>query len=252
MPGASMLNGDHDTRSGDRRQELLFTQLQDAVGYHFADGGRLIEALTHKSYANELQLENPYGNERLEFIGDAVLGLIVSHILMDRVPHCAEGKLSNMRAAIVNENELSRLSRAFNIGACIRLSRGEEDSGGREKKSILANTYEALVAAVYFDGGFGAAFDLIERHFAVLLDEVIQKGYYRDFKSRLQEYAQRFCHAVPRYVLTLEEGPDHGKVFESQVIIDNTPYEKGQGGSKKASEQDAAQKTLSRLLDGQT
>ena len=239
---------DDDNQDGSRHQEMLLNQLQNCLGYQFNNSRYLLEALTHKSYANEMQLENSFGNERLEFIGDAILGLIISHILMDRVQDCSEGKLSNMRAAIVNEDELSSLARSFRLGAYILLSRGEEESGGREKKSILANAYEALIAAIYYDSGFTATFTLIEKHCACLINEVIEKGYYRDFKSRLQEYTQRACNAVPRYVLTMEEGPDHGKTFESQVMIGETMYEKGQGGSKKSSEQDAAEKTLNRLL----
>jgi len=232
-------------------RELDLKHLQNSIGYQFKNIELLREALTHKSYANEMQLENSFGNERLEFIGDAVLGLIISHILMDREKNCSEGKLSNMRAAIVNEDELSSLASSFGMGACIFLSKGEEESGGREKKSILANVYEALIASVYYDGGFEAAFCLVERHCAELLEEVAQKGFFRDYKSRLQEYAQRSLNAVPRYVVTMEDGPDHGKFYESQVIIGESMYEKGQGGSKKASEQDAAEKTLDRLLGKQ-
>jgi ribonuclease III len=229
-------------------QEMALQELQDSIGYQFKNLEYLKEAITHKSYANEIQLENPYGNERLEFIGDAVLGLIVSHILMDRGKNCSEGRLSNMRAAIVNEDVLSSLARSFNIGSYILLSKGEHECGGREKKSILANVYEALIAAIYFDSGFSATFSIIQRHCSALLDEVIQKGFFRDYKSRLQEHAQRTLNAVPRYVLTMEDGPDHEKFFESQVIIGNCVYEKGQGGSKKISEQDAAEKTLNFLL----
>jgi ribonuclease-3 len=228
--------------------EMRLQQLQNAIGYQFKNKELLQEALTHKSYANEMQLENSWGNERLEFLGDAVLGLIISHILMDRAKSCSEGKLSNMRAAIVNEDVLAGLARSFCIGACIFLSKGEHECGGREKKSILANVYEALIAAIYYDSDFPTAFSLIEKHCAELLEEVVQKGYFRDFKSRLQEYAQRSLNAVPRYVVTMEDGPDHGKNYESQVIIGNCAYEKGQGGSKKASEQDAAEKTLTVLL----
>ncbi len=229
------------------QEEINLQQLQNDLGYQFKNRELLLEALTHKSYANEMQLVNTWGNERLEFIGDAVLGLIVSHILMERAKNCSEGKLSNMRAAIVNEDVLAGLARSFCLGICIFLSKGENECGGREKKSILANVYEALIAAIYYDSNFATVFSLIERHCSALLDEVVQKGYFRDFKSRLQEFAQRSFNAVPRYVVTMEDGPDHGKYFESQVIIGNCAYEKGQGGSKKASEQDAAEKTLTVL-----
>jgi ribonuclease III len=222
--------------------------LQNAIGHQFKNKALLQEALTHKSYANEVQHKNLSGNERLEFIGDAVLGLVVSHILMDRAQDCSEGRLSNMRAAIVNEDVLAGLARCFSLGNFILLSKGENESGGRDKKSILANVYEALIAAIYYDSDFTTVFALIERHCAALIDEVVEKGYFRDFKSRLQEYAQRTFNAVPRYVVTMEDGPDHDKTFESQVIIGDSAYEKGQGSSKKASEQDAAEKTLHILL----
>jgi ribonuclease III len=232
------------------QDEINLQQLQAAIGYQFKNKELLQIALTHKSYANEMQLDNSYGNERLEFIGDAVLGLIVSHILMDRAKNCSEGRLSNMRAAIVNEVVLAGLARSFGIGACILLSKGEHECGGREKKSILANVYEAIIAAIYYDSDFTTAFSLIEKHCAAMMDDVVKNGYFRDFKSRLQEFAQRSFNAVPRYVVTMEDGPDHGKSFESQVIIGNCAYEKGQGGNKKASEQDAAKKTLI-ILQGQ-
>jgi len=222
--------------------------LQINIGYTFKDSALLKQALTHKSYANEMQLDNPFGNERLEFLGDAVIELSISHILMERFHDCAEGKLSNMRAAIVNEAELSSLARKFNVGRYILLSRGEDESEGRMKKSILANVYEAIIAAVYYDGGYNSAFALIEKHFSNLLAEVADKGFYRDYKSRLQEYAQKMFNTIPKYIIVTEEGPDHIKFFESQVVINDTYYEKGRGRNKKTAEQEAAEKTLRTLL----
>jgi ribonuclease III len=224
------------------------SELQHMLGYTFKNISLLRNALTHKSFANEMQHENYFGNERLEFMGDAVLELVISHVLMERFPDYSEGKLSNMRAAIVNEEELSTRALNLHIGKHILLSHGEEENNGRHKKSILANVYEAIIAAVYYDGGYESVFILIENHFSDLIDDIAPKGFYRDYKSRLQEYAQKTLNAVPRYIIVTEEGPDHIKVFESQVIINEIYYEKGQGRNKKAAEQDAAGKTLIKLL----
>lgn len=228
------------------------SELQDTLGYTFKDISLLRDALTHKSFANEMQLDNYFGNERLEFMGDAVLELVISHILMERFPDYSEGKLSNMRAAIVNEEELSIRALQLNIGTHILLSRGEDENNGRQKKSILANVYEAIIAAVYYDGGYNSVFNLIEKHFSDLIDDIAPKGFYRDYKSRLQEYVQKTFNAVPRYVIVTEEGPDHIKLFESQAIINEVCYEKGHGRNKKAAEQDAAEKTLKKLLSENT
>ena len=224
------------------------TALQHNIGYHFNNRELLDQALTHKSFANEMQLENSCGNERLEFMGDAVLELVISHILMERFEESSEGRLSKMRAAIVNRDELARCARTFDIGRFIRLSRGENEDKGRIKKSILANVYEAIVAAVYYDGGYTAAFEMIERHFSSFIDSVSENGFSRDYKSRLQEYAQKRLDAVPTYVIVTEQGPDHIKIFESRVEIDGVCYETGRGSNKKSAEQEAARNTLQRLL----
>ncbi|MCP4626022.1 MAG: ribonuclease III [bacterium] len=225
-------------------------ELQDNIGYHFVDVALLEKALTHKSYANENHLENTFGNERFEFLGDAVLELAVSHILMQRFEQFHEGQLSKMRAAIVNKHELARLAVSFDIGSYILLSRGEHESSGRDKASILSNVYEAIVAAVYYDGGFGSAFTMIDNHFLDLIDEVAENGFVKDYKSRLQEYAQKTFSEVPVYIVLKEQGPDHYKMFEIQVTINEDVYSTGCGRNKKAAEQDAAQKTL-KMLTGE-
>jgi ribonuclease III len=225
-----------------------YMQLQDNLGYHFKNIEYLKEALTHKSFANEMQLVNNFGNERLEFLGDAVLELIIRHILMQRFPQYSEGKLSNMRAAIVNEESLSLLALKLAIGKHIMLSRGEIENKGRGKKSILANVYEAILAAVYYDGGFESAYKLIKSHFSDFIEEISITGFFRDYKSRLQEYVQKTFNSIPRYYIVTEEGPDHIKMYESQVVINGVFYEKGTGRNKKAAEQDAAEKTLKKLL----
>jgi len=205
-------------------REERYASLQKSLGYNFKNIRLLEDALTHKSYAHEMKLDSKFGNERLEFLGDAVLELIIRDILLARFPAFSEGKLSNMRAAIVNEDSLSTIARSLGVGPYILLSRGEQENKGQEKKSILSNVYEAILAAVYYDGGFAAVYELVQRHVATLIDEIAPKGFYRDYKSRLQEYCQKNFCALPRYVIVTEKGPDHIKTYESQVFINNKPY----------------------------
>lgn len=221
--------------------------LQQRIGYRFRDRELLQLALIHKSYANEQQLEEHCGNERLEFLGDAVIELVISHILMEQSQGSSEGHLSKMRASIVNTDSLSAISRSYELSSCLRLSRGEEENQGREKKSILANAYEALAAAVYLDGGYEAVFDMINDHFKLLIDEAARRGYSRDYKSRLQELVQKLFNATPVYEIISEQGPDHFKTFEAQVIINDQRYGTGHGGNKKTAEQQAARQALKQL-----
>ncbi len=218
--------------------------LQTRIGYHFNDISLLQLALLHKSYANEQQLDEHCGNERLEFLGDAVIELVISHILMEQAKDSSEGHLSKMRASIVNTDSLAKISRTYQLSNCLRLSRGEQENLGREKKSILANAYEALAAAVYFDGGFEAVFPMINEHFKTLIDEAARLGYSRDYKSRLQELVQKQFNATPIYEIISEQGPDHYKTFEARVIINEEPCGTGHGGNKKTAEQQAARQAL--------
>ena len=233
----------------DRSHAGNFEHIQNTLGYRFKDIRLLHSALIHKSYAHEMHLEQPYGNERLEYLGDAVLELVVSHILMERCRNCSEGMLSKMRAAVVNTGELAARAEQLELGDALYLGRGEEEGRGRHKRSILANAYEAVVAAVYYDGGYEAAFRMIELHFEGIISEVMRTGFFNDYKSRLQEYCQRTYNAVPHYMLLNAEGPDHVKHFETQVVIDNTAYATGHGRSKKSAEQEAARKTLLQLTE---
>jgi ribonuclease III len=221
--------------------------LQQRIGYRFRDNALLQLAMIHKSYANEQQLEQHCGNERLEFLGDAVIELVISHILMDQSQGSSEGHLSKMRASIVNTDSLSAISRSYALNDCLQLSRGEEENHGREKKSILANAYEALAAAVYLDGGYEAVFSIINDHFKPLIDEAVRQGYSRDYKSRLQELVQKLFNATPIYEIISEQGPDHVKTFEAQVIINDQRYGTGHGGNKKTAEQQAARQALKQL-----
>jgi ribonuclease-3 len=222
-------------------------ELQDTINYHFADISLLRQAVTHKSYAHEQQVNDKTGNERLEFLGDAVLELVITHILMEKFPDHSEGKLSKLRAGIVNKEGVAAIARALNLGRYVLLGRGEEGSSGRIKNSILANAYEALIAAVYYDGGYEKVFNLIESHFYQLIEEIKEKGVSRDYKTRLQEYGQSALGSIPEYVIVSEEGPDHEKIYEVYVTISGVQYETGRGRNKKAAEQEAARKTLAKL-----
>ena len=216
--------------------------------YEFSNKELLYEALRHSSYVNELAHENLQDNERLEFLGDAVLNLIVGHILMRRYPEVKEGELSRRRANLVNESQLAKMARSFGLGNYIQLGKGEIQTNGREKNSILADTYEALVAAVYLDGGFEAAFRLIETNFLPLMDHLHSTANNYDYKSQLQEKVQVDHGAMPIYDIIREDGPDHDKTFwvELKVLDIET---QGSGKNKKAAEQEAARKALEILKE---
>ena len=217
--------------------------IERKLEYTFRDKNLLQEALRHSSYVNELADPSLRDNERLEFLGDAVLNLIVGHILMHRYPDIKEGELSRSRANLVNESQLAEMARSFELGAYILLGRGEIQTQGREKNSILADSFEALVAAVYLDGGFDVAFKIIEANFLPLIDNLRSAANNYDYKSRLQEIVQVGRSSIPKYSIIHEEGPDHDKTF--WVAMKTAGIEtKGSGKSKKSAEQDAARKAL--------
>jgi ribonuclease-3 len=221
-------------------------RLQKRISYHFKDPQLLATSLTHRSYINQNERERE-DNERLEFLGDSVIELVVSHILMIRFPHLKEGGLSKMRAVLVKEDTLASLARLVKLGASLMLGRGEEETGGREKDSILAGGIEALVAAVYLDGGYEEAFRVIERLYTPLLDEIKREAKDGDFKTRLQEYTQRLLNTTPQYILVREEGPDHDKTFDVIISIEGKIYGRGKGKNKKEAEQKAAAEALHSL-----
>lgn len=230
-------------------KKIAYHRINQQLGYCFQDKSLIELALTHKSYANELSLENEYGNERLEFMGDAVLGTVISHIIMKKHPDYSEGELSKLRAAVVNKEALAGILKQLDLGRHILLGKGEEECSGHEKASILANVYEAIIAAVYFDGGYEPVFKMIQTHFKDVLATVEKNGILlNDYKSQLQEYCQKHLNTLPKYIVENEEGPDHIKIFESSVYIRDVRYESGTGRNKKSAEQKAAQKTLTRLL----
>jgi ribonuclease-3 len=225
-----------------------FGELEAILGYAFRDHGLLEKALRHASWCNEQDRDaGPIeDNQRLEYLGDAVLTLTVGHRLMARFPDAHEGSLSVTRAQVVSEEGLSEVARQLGFGRFLLLGRGEEKSGGREKPKLLADAFEAIVAAVYLDGGFQAAWDLVERLLTERINAAELKNFY-DFKTRLQETAQARLKATPTYRVVQELGPDHDKRFVVAVTIGEDEWARAAGKSKKEAEQMAAAEANFRL-----
>jgi ribonuclease III len=223
-----------------------YSALEAMLGYTFRDRGLLEQALRHASWCNEHTAERLEDNERLEFLGDAVLDLVVGHKLMTRYPQLREGELSVTRAQVVSEAGLSEVAGQLGIGAWLVLGKGEEKSGGRTKPSILADAFEAILAAVYLDGGFIAAWEIVDRLLSQRIETVEFKGFY-DFKTRLQETSQARLKATPTYHVVQEIGPDHDKRFVVAVTIAEDEWARAVGRSKKEAEQMAAAEAHFRL-----
>jgi len=224
------------------KEKPQFDALQKGLGYKFKDPSLLVRCLTHVSYSYD---RTPGHNEVLEFLGDAVLDLDVSDLLMRQFPEKSEGDLSRMRAALVNSSVLAGKAMAINFGPLLRLGKGEERSGGRHKESILAGAFEALLGAVYLDGGYEAARHLVERYFAPDVKEKTLGQ--QDYKTRLQEISQMLFREPPVYRVVSEIGPDHAKSFVTEIAVGGKVLGKGEGRSKKQSEQEAAKKALVEL-----
>jgi ribonuclease III len=218
--------------------------LQARLQLEFADRVQALAALTHKSYCNEHRDAAWADNERLEFLGDAVIDLAIGHRLMERFPLAREGELTKLRALIVNEEGLSRVARALQVGELLLLGRGEELTGGRDKSSVLADALEAIVGALYMGNGMPAVLGFVDRFFGEALEGVAEGRQGHDYKSLLQEDAQSRLKSAPRYRVVSETGPDHSKVFEVEVSIGLEVFARSTGRSKKEAEQSAAQKTL--------
>jgi ribonuclease-3 len=219
--------------------------LEQRLGYRFADLALLDRALTHASLANEAASVRRADNEALEFLGDAVLGLVVTDLLHHRDPDGAEGDKSRRRARLVSAPSLSRRAAALGLPELLLLGRGEEKTGGRGKAALWANAYEALVAALYLDGGFEAAHRFVRDDFA--RDVEASDEELEDPKSRLQELLQGEGRPVPRYGVVEEEGPSHRRRFRVECRLDDGTVTSGEGFSKKAAQQEAAREALLRL-----
>jgi ribonuclease-3 len=235
--------------TGDKTDDTAtYATLEDHLGHTFVDRALCEAALTHKSWLNEAADRTRTDNERLEFLGDAVLALVVSDLLMKRFPDRAEGELSKTRAVLVSESGLARAAHAIGLGQWVFLGRGEDQAGGRAKPSILSDALEALMGAVYLDGGLPAARSVAERLFGAALEDA-HKETRHDYKSRLQERSQALLQATPQYRVVGQEGPDHDKRFSVTISLAGREYGRAVGRSKKEAEQSAAALALA-ILEG--
>jgi len=224
--------------------------IQQDIFYTFKNRELLERALTHKSYSNENIVFAH--NERMEFLGDAVLNLIVSEYLMKTCPDSTEGDLTRLRSVIVSESTLAEVGRRIGLGKYLLLGKGEELTGGRTKRSLLANSIEALIAAIYLDSGADAAELFIIHFFGEILKKTCDCRITRDYKTELQELCQERHKHLPEYQIVSETGPDHQKQFEVELSIRNIIYGRGEGGSKKEAEQCAANAALKKLSENET
>ena len=227
--------------------------LEEKLGYRFNQRALLENALTHSSYANENKARGCQSNERLEFLGDSVLGMVTADYLFRTHPDLPEGDLTRTRAALVCEGSLVEVAQQLNLGAYLKLGKGEDAGGGRERPSIVADAVEAVIAAVYLDGGIGSARKIIQKF---ILDREEEKSASRDYKTALQELVQRESGQVLGYQLIGQvlgyqligaEGPDHAKIFSVEVDLNGTPIGQGKGRSKKEAEQNAAKAAIEKL-----
>ena len=223
-----------------------FATLLEDLHLSFKSIDLLEQAFTHRSYLNEAG-KNRHSNERLEFLGDAILSFLVSLHLYRTYPDHPEGLLTNLRSSIVKTETLSEIAQELRLGDFLFLSRGEQKGGGRTNPSLLADTFEAFLGSVYLDKGLGAAEDFLSSSLFTKIPEIIEKQLYSDYKSRLQEIVQVFSSTAPTYKVIKTEGPDHAKHFWVTVVIDGKDAETGTGKSKQEAEQNSAFKTLEKM-----
>jgi len=231
--------------TSDEKKKLK--EFEKILGISFWKREHLKRALMHKSYANENKLSHTEHNERYEYLGDAVLELAVSNILFSMFPNHTEGDLSKLRAAVVNEEQLAELARGIRLGDYMFLGKGEDQTGGRDKPSLLSDAFEAVLGAIYLDRGFDKAAKVIRKTFETAIRQAGGVGYVSDYKTRLQEVVQGKFRTIPRYRMAREIGPDHSKTFEINLFINGEHMSTGLGASKKAAEQDAARLALERI-----
>ena len=225
--------------------QTRLAELEEILGYVFEDRLLLEEALTHRSLLNEISEGSRRDNERLEFLGDAVLGLIIAEWVMQAYPDELEGELTRLRSALVKEKKLAEVARGLRLGEFLYLGKGEEQMEGRRKRSILADAFEAIVGALYLDGGLEAVRDFVRRTFGTLLEEVkTNQRLLTDAKTRLQELMLALLRRSPVYEVAEESGPDHAKTFVVHLRMNGLTLACGKGRSKKDAEQDAAEQFL--------
>jgi ribonuclease III len=232
-----------------------FEPLERRIGYRFRDRGLLEHALTHRSRVHEDASGGVFDNESMEFLGDSVLGFAIADMLFRQFPQHNEGQKSKLKASIVSAASLARLGDKIGLGEFLILGRGEEKTGGRRKLALIADCYEALIAAIYLDGGIEPACAFIERQFAGLIEEARRTGahaaFTEDYKSALQEWLQSHDRGLPSYRLAAELGPAHRRLFDVEVLVNGEPIARAEGKSKKEAAQAAARKALELLTTNQ-
>lgn len=221
--------------------------LEKNLGYSFKNKDLLLEALTHKSFFHENPNKAKFFNERLEFLGDAVLGCVIASYLFNYPSKFPESIMSKIKSFVVRGAILYEIATKLDLGTFIRLGRGEEETGGRQKRSILANAMEAIFGAVFIDGGYEKARKVILSHFQERLDAVITSGQYHDYKTELQEITQTLYGVLPEYKIVSQTGEEHKKVFTVEVFVDGRKMGSGSGKSKKEAQMMAAREALNRL-----
>ncbi|NLP16946.1 MAG: ribonuclease III [Clostridiales bacterium] len=230
-----------------KKRDITLTQLEKKIGYKFMNDKLLFQALTHSSYANEMKMNKEDNNERLEFLGDAVLELITSEYVYNKHQTLSEGDLTKIRASIVCEQTLSDCAKDMHIGDYLLLGKGEDSSGGRYRESILSDTLEAIIGAIYLDGGFTNAKEFINKN---ILSNIEERDLFFDSKTILQEIVQNEDNKQKiRYKLISEEGPDHNKSFTMALYIGNKMLSQGVGKTKKSAEQEAAMQAIKILKE---
>ncbi|MBP1697055.1 MAG: Ribonuclease [Deltaproteobacteria bacterium] len=231
----------------DEERLATLKALEDRLGYRFKEITWLDQALTHKSFIYETNHPEKGANEVLEFLGDSVLNLAVSYLLFLKSPDAQEGTLSMMRSQLVKRSSLAFLSKELQLEGYLLLGKSQQLNGGTQKSSILANTYEALVGAIFMDSGFDQALDIVKGHFETYLQTNTPPELFNDFKSLLQIYSQQFHGVSPQYRVMNESGPDHDKRFQASVIIGDEVKGLGWGKSKKEAEQEAAKNAMEEM-----
>jgi ribonuclease III len=251
-----IIDSHRDERTAGDVSGALFEPLEEAIGYRFKDRGLLEHALTHRSRVHEDASGGVFDNESLEFLGDSILGFAVADLLFREFPQHNEGQKSKLRASIVSATSLARLGEKIDLGAFLILGRGEEKTGGRRKQALIADSYEALIAAIYLDGGIEPARGFVERQFSDLIAEARRSGaeaaFTEDYKSALQEWLQSNDRGLPVYRLIAEIGPAHHRRFEVEVLVGSVPIARAEGKSKKAAAQSAAKLALERMKVSQS
>lgn len=239
----------NDPATRNRQPAPDLESLQQALGYRFHDPNLLLRALTHRSYVNEHPEDEVGDNQRLEFLGDAVLDFVAGAWVYHRYPDFDEGRMTRLRASLVRTETLARLARQVGVGEALRLGHGEEEAGGRKRDANLCDAFEAIIGALYLDGGLAVAENFVAPLIGPVAEATLAAEADLDAKSRLQEWSQAELGLTPRYRIVAEQGPDHAKTFVAEVLLGKRVMGRGSGRSKQAAEQSAAQAAWKSLSD---